>query len=209
MADFLPRYLAFAGAQTTQSGTGLTSWAVQGAGATVADTAVGSVQVYAPANASKHQYSLITRAAPATPYSISVMIAHVGRGQNNNAINFGWWNGLTGASAKTQMFHHSYGDGLYVTHQNDGFANGATLAVDAGPDGIAYWGTETRFKIRDDGTTVYFYASQDGISWILFYSVAKASGFLGSSGYSNIVLGCDPFSFECYADLLAWIPGTS
>lgn len=44
------------------------------------------------------------------------------------------------------------------------------------------------FKISDDGTTVHFYESNEGVVWDQLYSVAKASGFLGTSGYNQIGL---------------------
>jgi hypothetical protein len=40
--------------------------------------------------------------------------------------------------------------------------------------------------VANDGTTIYFEYSYDGVNWVTQYSIAKASGYLGSSGYSNI-----------------------
>lgn len=41
-------------------------------------------------------------------------------------------------------------------------------------------------RVKDDGTNIYFYHSGDGVNWNLRYSVAKASGFLGASGYTKV-----------------------
>ena len=40
--------------------------------------------------------------------------------------------------------------------------------------------------VADDGTTAYFEYSYDGVNWVTQYSIAKSSGYLGGSGYSNI-----------------------
>ncbi len=39
--------------------------------------------------------------------------------------------------------------------------------------------------IRDDGTNIYCELSTNGADWITFSTVAKSSGFLGSSGYNQ------------------------
>ena len=42
-------------------------------------------------------------------------------------------------------------------------------------------------RIADNGTTVTFSYGPDGVSYITLYSIAKSSGYLGASGYSNIL----------------------
>jgi hypothetical protein len=45
------------------------------------------------------------------------------------------------------------------------------------------------FGARDDGTTAYLEFSFDGVNFITAISETKSTGFLGSSGYSNIFFG--------------------
>lgn len=195
-------YSGVMSAVPTQASTGLTSWANQPASFTVADNAVG-VTVTGPAQGA-HNPGIIKVAAPATPYSISALIAHTGLHTNFNVAVFGWWNGLAGGSAKETMFHHGYADGMQLLDYTG--LNAATLAA-TGP------GVQTGipdilwYKLRDDGTNVTFSFSQDGVSWIAWYTVAKASGFLGATGYSNIVFGVNSFSLQAWATLMSWTVG--
>src|SRR5271165_3247659 len=43
-------------------------------------------------------------------------------------------------------------------------------------------------KLRNDGTTMYEYYSNDGMSWTLAYSHALSGSYLGTSGYNDICL---------------------
>jgi hypothetical protein len=65
-------------------------------------------------------------------------------------------------------------------------------------------GTLAWIRIRDDGINVYCYYSVDGQMWILLYSIAKASGYLGSSGYNQVVFGVDPYNSAVGAVLMSY-----
>jgi hypothetical protein len=45
------------------------------------------------------------------------------------------------------------------------------------------------FGLRDDGTSVWFEISADGANYQPITSITKSSGYLGSSGYSNVFFG--------------------
>jgi hypothetical protein len=189
----------------TQTSTGLNSWANQPTGATVANDPDG-ITVTETTQSSAHNLGLITKAAPSTPYSFTALITHTGLHTNFGAIEFGWWNGLTGGSAKEHVFHHSFADGLGVNKWT-GF-NAASATLDFGlvtgyPDMLWY-------KIRNDGTNIYFYISQAGPPrWIQVFSIALASAFLGASGYTNIVFGVSSHSQQAWASLHSFTQGTS
>ena len=73
-----------------------------------------------------------------------------------------------------------------------------------------YSGEQTRtdcwFQIRDDGTTVYFYMSNDGINFLLAYSVLKSGGAL--SAYNRVgLIGNGPGS-DTYATFTSLTQGT-
>lgn len=59
-------------------------------------------------------------------------------------------------------------------------------------------------EVSDDGTNVHFAVSMDGFNFTEVYSVAKASGFLGAAGYSNIFFGVNPFNTAATATLLSY-----
>jgi hypothetical protein len=61
------------------------------------------------------------------------------------------------------------------------------------------------FKIKDDGVNIYFYWSNDGVTFIEAYTVAKANGYLGENGYNTIVYGVDANNFEVATLLEQWI----
>jgi hypothetical protein len=60
-------------------------------------------------------------------------------------------------------------------------------------------------QIHDDGTNVSFAFSQDGSFFVTLFSVAKASGYLGSTGYSNLVFFVNPQGGQTFATLLSWL----
>ena len=60
------------------------------------------------------------------------------------------------------------------------------------------------FKIGETETDVYFCWSNDGITFLEVYRVAKASGYLGEDGYNTIVFGVDANNFEVAALLEKW-----
>ncbi len=66
-------------------------------------------------------------------------------------------------------------------------------------------------KIRDDGATVYFYVglTGDDNDFLLLYSVAKVSSFLGASGYSNVCFFSNSHNaMPVYSTLMSWTQGT-
>jgi hypothetical protein len=60
-------------------------------------------------------------------------------------------------------------------------------------------------QISDDGTNISFAFSQDGSFFVTLFSVAKASGFLGSTGYSNLIFFTNPQGSRTFGTLLSWV----
>jgi hypothetical protein len=124
------------------------------------------------------------KTAPSPPYSFKALVAisHPAEQDTNfGHAGIGWYDG----SSKIETIHF-----LYKNRWRLGVARWNSInsynSADYGPlsNSIGGW-----LRIRDDGTNVYFDYSMSGDDndFITLYSVAKASGWLGSSGYSNII----------------------
>ena len=61
-----------------------------------------------------------------------------------------------------------------------------------------------RIQLADNGTTISFSYSFDGIKFMLFYSVVKSSGFLGSTGYEQICFGVNAYAYPAYGALMSY-----
>lgn len=164
--------------QPTVAGLPFTTWANQGS-ATITNNAVG-VSMYCPSSGGSNALRFYYEAPPSTPYSF---VAHVTMNQldagHNGAAGIGWSDGtayqfigLVGANAS----------GAFINVQ--AWTNNSSFSTNN------YSGAQTRtdcwFEIRDDGTTVYFYMSNDGINFLLAYSVLKSGGAL--SAYNRVGL---------------------
>jgi hypothetical protein len=182
----------------TASSTGLSTWQTQN-GASVADAATGIT--ITGASASNSNWNLRTKAAPGTPYTITALLAEnyaasaVASGIIGMAI--GWTDG-------TKLHVVQYQNGNLLVSR---YTNSTTFSANDFSSGQTYaqlpmapmW-----FRIKDDGTNVFFYWSTDGANFQQLYTVAKASGFLGGSGYSNVLFGANSNGAICMATLMSW-----
>lgn len=92
--------------------------------------------------------------------------------------------------------------GMYMTNgtlfQRFGPISGANFSIQnwssftAFAANVVTLGTEYQtpqllwLQIHDDGTNISYLASADGVNFWTVYKVAKASGYLGASGYTNV-----------------------
>jgi hypothetical protein len=156
-----------------------------GSGATISNMATG-VYINNPGG----YVAAYTTAVPATPYSIVALV--VG---NNGTPALGWSDGT--------KVHCIYSTTSNITVQRYSNVNtGSTIdaAVGNSANLRMQW-----YKIRDDGTNVTFYYSNDGVNFISAYTIAKSSGYLGSSGYSHIFAG--PAGGAGDTAVLSWTQG--
>lgn len=173
-------------ATPTSASTGLTNWLNQGT-AVVSDSAVGLTIDAPPVGTA---LSLVGRykAAPTPPYTIRALLGVTRNTNSYNGVYLGWYDG----TAKLHIMHFQS-------------VNGGASAI-----GVGRWSSATSyvsgdfqsannafsqpiwFQIQDDGTNVSFAFSQDGANFLPVYSVAKASGYLGATGYSNLIFIVDP-----------------
>jgi hypothetical protein len=182
----------------TTTSTGLTS-----------DLNIGSVAVNnnsagiglnAPSDGSSQNLRGIFGAVPSTPYTITGLSSMFCPGGNYGDVAMGWYDG----SAKLQVMR------LGQTNSNTGELSVDNWASDtsysSSPYSVspAYLPTEFWWQLEDDGTNVYFKIGPDGETWITLYTVAKASGYLGSSGYANIFVGVHAFAAPVIHTLLSF-----
>jgi hypothetical protein len=116
---------------------------------------------------------------------------------NFSQSGIGWYDG----SAKLHVIALGYsnGWGVAVSKWN---STSSFNGQDAGPGPVAM--NPAWVQIQDSGSTAYFRISADGFNFITLFSVAKASGFLGASGYSNIVFFVNAQSTDDVGTLMSW-----
>jgi hypothetical protein len=157
-----------------------------GGSTTLTDVANG-VAIYDKSAVSTHTVRAITIVSPATPYTIDVEIAadvFIIPGGGSCYIGLGWTDGTKFQAVSLEPAYNS--PTVFTTHQ---WSNSTTDAADTA--GSNWWCPNIamqsiRLRIADNGTNITTYNSTDGINWLSNYTVAKASGYLGSSGYSNV-----------------------
>ncbi len=184
-------------ATPTSSNTGLTTWVHQGT-ATVSDDLTG---VYMVGSASGQNWALRSKAAPGTtPYTITALVAtNCLLTDSFPGIGIGWYDGTN----KLHMIHLQVQNSpnLYVVvakHATPGSASAGSDYV------IQDYRPLQWLQISDDGTNAIFRVGWDGEHFQNVFSVAKASGYLGSTGYSNLVFGVNSNSAVARGTLLSW-----
>lgn len=186
------------GSPITMVGTGMTTLVNIGT-ATAADNALG-FGVLIPASAATGQLVGIAGAAPSAPYELTALVSAVVTGGGNNSFAFGWYDGTNKLQVLEGRASNAVVIGLDVQNWNSptSYAGSAFGEVASSLPAL-FW-----LKLADDGTNISFSVSADGGLYLPLYSVAKAAGFLGSSGYSNFFIGYQPQSGAAAIGAIAW-----
>ena len=185
-------------ATPTAASTGLNNWLNQGT-AIVSDSAVG-IAMTVPARGTGTNVIGRFMAAPTPPYTITALIAATRNSNSVNQVGIGWYDG----SSKLHTVAYAINNGgvpyLFVAKFNSVTSFNA-LDVQSNINAFAQpiW-----LQLKDDGTNVTFSFSQDGANFLQLFSVAKASGWLGASGYNDVVFWSDPANTQTIATLLSW-----
>jgi hypothetical protein len=184
-------------ATPTASSTGLSSWLNQGS-STVSDGTMG-ITIDSPSSAATNLTGRY-KAAPTAPYTITVLVTATRNTLNGAFVGIGWYDG----TAKVQpigIFNNGSGLQLIAVRQYNTPTSSPGISFQSGLNGysVPVW-----FQIRDDGTSVYFSFSYDGANFFQVYTTTKASGFLGASGYSNVIFLADPNAGRMFGTLLSW-----
>lgn len=182
----------------TAASTGLSAWVNQG-GASVADSATG-VTITAASNASAQNYRIRKKTAPTAPYTITALMGlTVTTSSAFSTCGLGWYDGSNKVQTVEVNQRNNTAPPLVfvVSYSSPSVLNAAHYS--GGSGGNPGW-----VQIADDGTNVSFRYSMDGANFKTVYTVAKASGYLGSSGYSNIVFGLNPFASDSFGTLMSY-----
>jgi len=134
----------------------------------------------------------LTRAVPATPYRVAVAMAPLTPKFGANSFSLqgvGWTDGT-----KFQVigFFNNAGNSNRVVVAN--YSSVTALASEPVPSadtGIIVPVNHIWIGLYDDGTNVSFQLSTDSVYWKNVYTVAKASGYLGTSGYTDLMFFID------------------
>jgi hypothetical protein len=182
----------------TSASTGLTNWLNQGS-ATVSDSSVG-VCIDSPTSGTSVNTVGRYGAAPTPPYKITALIAATRASTSYNGVGIGWYDGTN----KLHMLSYFTNNGgapyfLVVKNNSPTSPNGNDFVSATNAFSQPAW-----MQIADDGTNVSFAFSQDGTNFLTLFSVAKASGFLGASGYSNILFFVDPRASRTLGTIMSW-----
>lgn len=181
----------------TSAGIGLSTWLNQG-GATVADNAVG-ITIDAPSSGTTANLIGRYMTAPTPPYAITTLIAATRNTTSANGVGIGWYHG----TAKLHVFNYGFINAPLLRVEK--WTNTTTFSAADFTTNNNMFAQPIWLQISDDGTNVSFAFSQDGSFFVTLFSVAKASGFLGSGGYSNLIFFTNPQGSRTFGTLLSWV----
>ncbi len=193
----------------TQAGLGFSNWNTASGGSF---TNVDQGILFNWPTGATAAESAITAAAPATPYTVTATLTYgYTGGANSGNWGIGWTAGTSGTTGTTTaqwlIYCPACASGFQQRIFNAtsatsvaSFINQSAAIIRASGAGVPWF-----LRLQDDGTTVTYSISFDGISYTTVYSVAKASGFLGAGGYSRIgFMVNDMGAGPSYVALLSW-----
>ena len=149
-------------------------------GATAGEVAGKSI--YMTSSAGNTNTLGLAKAVPGSTYSVVFHMA-THNFTPGNAAQWGWRDSVTG---KCILFQKSSATRLLIM----GLSNLTTWNNTIVDDTSFYLPNEFFVRMRDDGSISYCDISLDAVTWSQIYQVTKSSGYLGSSGYNQILLVC-------------------
>jgi len=186
-------------ATPTSASTGLSNWLNQGT-AVVSDSAVGLCIDAPPVGTAVNLVGRF-KTVPTPPYTIRALVSVTRNSNSYNGLLFGWYDGT--AKLQLMSFQTLNGGANFLAVSR--FSNTSTVVGTDFQSASNSFAQPIWLQLQDDGTTVSFAFSQDGANFLPIYSVAKASGYLGASGYSNVILLVDPRgTLHTLGTLMSW-----
>jgi len=191
-------YRQLLSATPTAANTGLASWLNQGS-STVTDSDVG-LCIDSPTAGIPNNVTGRYMAVPVPPYTITALIAATRASTNYSGVGIGWYDGVN----KLHIINYVTQGGNGPFFQIAKFSNPTTSAgVDVGSS-TNYFSQPIWLQIRDDGANISFAFGQDGVNFIPLFATSKASGYLGASGYSNVIFTVNPLGGRTLGTIMSW-----
>jgi hypothetical protein len=200
-------YAPIMGTIPTAANTGFSNSWYLWTGGTYTDGELGPLLVV-PTTSGNFRYSARGKAAPATPYTITLLLAAsfpVASVSISGGLYVGWGEAATGAANKGD-FAVSYpgqSSQMYRDQMTNATTNSAHTTLSAAITShpwVSWW------RLRDDGTTatISISTSGDDASFLPVYTVTKAGSFLGATGYNYVLWGCNASAGSGTCQLMAY-----
>lgn len=195
-------YAPVMSATPTQAGTGFTT-AVNSTHVTpVVTDGLTGVSIVAASNGGAHGIYGLAKAAPSGGNKTATALFALNSGWLGLQAygGFGYYDGT-----KIQMLvidFHPGATGPLLDMYN--LTDKNTFNSSTGSAGVAFVQTLLWMRLVDDGTNVHFATSVDGVTFIDFLSVVKSTGFLGATGYTNVIFGITPFNAKSSITLMSY-----
>lgn len=175
--------------------TGLTTWYHQQTSPT-ADDAQNGIALRIPTVGSAVILQGRMAAAPPPPYTLTALVSHFAYG--NQAASIGWTDG-TKADVLEITSTSVFGRSSYAnpTSRSSYSTLSGTIAIPA----------LTWVRLTDDTTNISIDVSHDGNAWLQLAASPKSSAFLGTAGYTHLVVGGNGYQNDTLLSILSWAVG--
>ena len=175
----------------TQANTGLGTWYNQGS-CTLSEHA-GGLTILNPTLGASHNTGGLYRAAPAAPWVLTTLVSISCPPGDYPAARLGFINPTTGRASLFSLLAHGT---LYVTNLSSPNSVAGAMAT------VSVAGTRVLWlRLSDDGSSLHFSYSWDGVNFVELYSVSRSSAY---AGYTHVFFGASSFNITAAATLLSW-----
>lgn len=125
----------------------------------------------------------VTFPSPTPPYTLDVLLSSIGMPAPSsfNIFGVGWTDGT-----KAQVNLAAASGGGIFNYNLENFSALTTYVASIAFLNPGFGPNNAWFRQSDDGTNISVAGSVDGVYFVPFYTVDKASGYLGASGYTNV-----------------------
>lgn len=191
-------------APPTQAGIGLTTAWNHSGGLAVTDTP-GGIALIESATISGEYWEGQVMAYPGVPFTVTALVsvpAVGGPGFTNSQIGLAILDTLTGpAQTLSVVSFTAGGNRWFVVDYSTPTTFGGTIRNNTAIPSQApyYW-----LRLKDDGTDIYFFISNDGIVWSELWFIGKSSSYLGSSGFNYLGVAINVNGAAFGASLMSW-----
>ena len=174
--------------------SGFTQQNISGTGSVIENPGKGFSIIDSAPSANVTTNRGLTIAVPSsTPYRVAIFCLYNGANFSYSGFGFGWSNG----SGKFDALAYSGSQNSFGHENLSPLSNRVSNTDNAAPSLIPGASAGIWLGLRDDGAgNVFWEVSADGANYTTLYYTAKSSGYLGSSGYTNIYFGLRAYAYS-------------